>query len=380
MWIWTNIACILLQAQSQVNPDYQLQTIDPDSDFEACGAADLDNDGDLDIVCGDAWYESPDWKRHPIGLIRNVGGYRVDFADLPLDVDDDGYMDIVSCSWHDRGIFWRRNPGPALEPAPWKMTVLDQPGNMETAILSDVDADGTLDVLPNVIGRTVWYELSDGELIRHVVSEDRGGHGIGLGDVNGDGRPDLLGPEGWFEAPGDPLTMPWKHHAEWDLGAAGISIIVHDFDRDGLNDVFWGMGHDYGLNWLRQTRDETGSRAWERRVVDDSWSQAHGLVLADIDDDGHPEVVTGKRRHAHNGKDPGGNDPLIICSYGFDVERGMFKRTVLARGGQVGAGHYPVVIDIDGDDDLDIVLPGKSGLHLLRRRSRSGPGAVDSDP
>ena len=93
MWIWTNIACILLQAQSQVNPDYQLQTIDPDSDFEACGAADLDNDGDLDIVCGDAWYESPDWKRHPIGLIRNVGGYRVDFADLPLDVDDDGYMD-----------------------------------------------------------------------------------------------------------------------------------------------------------------------------------------------------------------------------------------------------------------------------------------------
>jgi hypothetical protein len=360
---------ILIQSPIDVNPDYEHEVINPDTDFEACGVADLDNDGDLDIVSGDTWYEAPDWVPHSMGLIRNIGGYRVDFADLPLDVDADGLTDVVSCSWHDRGIFWRRNPG--TDTSSWKMDVLDQPGNMETAILADVDGDKVLDVLPNVIGRTMWYELAEGGLRRHMVSEDRGGHGIGLGDVNGDGRPDLLGPDGWFEAPEDPRTGTWKHHDEWDLGAAGISIIVHDFDQDGLNDVFWGMGHDFGVNWLQQSRDENGARSWNRQQVDDSWSQAHGLVLADLDGDGIQEVITGKRRHAHNGKDPGGNDPLIICSYSFDVDQGAFKRTVLAEGGKAGAGQYPVVVDIDGDGDLDIVLPGKSGLHLLRRRARS---------
>ena len=361
----TAILVLASQSPIDVNPDYGLEVINSESDFEACGVADLDNDGDLDIVSGDTWYEAPDWTPRSIGLIRNMGGYRVDFADLPLDVDDDGFTDVVSCSWHDRGIFWRRNPGAGN--AKWKMKVLDQPGNMETAILVDVDGDGALDVLPNVMGRTLWYQLVSGTLQAHVVSENRGGHGIGLGDINGDGRPDLIGPDGWFEAPQDPATGDWKHHAEWDLGAAGISIIVHDFDHDGLSDVFWGMGHDYGLNWLQQARDETGARTWNRRKVDGSWSQAHGLVLADIDADGRMDVVTGKRRHAHNGKDPGGDDPLIVCAYAFQPQSGTFERVMLAEGGRVGAGHYPVVIDIDGDEDLDIVLPGKSGLYLLRR-------------
>ena len=362
---------MLSHATVDVNPDYELVVINSASDFEACGVADLDNDGDLDIISGDTWYAAPDWARHPIGLVRNIGGYRVDFADLPLDVDADGLTDVVSCSWHDRGIFWRRNPGG--EASNWKMEILDRPGNMETAILADVNADGAPDVLPNVMGRTIWYELKDGTLQPRMVSEDRGGHGIGLGDINGDGRPDLIGPDGWFEAPEDPTTSGWKHHDEWDLGAAGISIIVHDFDGDGLNDVFWGMGHDYGLNWLQQTRDENGTRSWNRRVVDDSWSQAHGLVLADIDADGWMDVVTGKRKHAHNGKDPGGDDPLIVCAYHYRPATGTFTRTTLVEDGEVGAGHYPVVTDIDGDEDLDIVLPGKSGLYLLRRRNIEEP-------
>ncbi|MCP4835709.1 MAG: VCBS repeat-containing protein, partial [Phycisphaera sp.] len=80
----------------EIHPDYEHIVVSKDSDFEACGVADFDRDGDLDIVCGDAWYESPSWTRRPIGLIRSVGGYRVDFADVPMDVDGDGWIDVVS--------------------------------------------------------------------------------------------------------------------------------------------------------------------------------------------------------------------------------------------------------------------------------------------
>ncbi|MHC4794897.1 MAG: FG-GAP repeat domain-containing protein [Planctomycetota bacterium] len=354
----------------EIHPDHEHVVIAADSNFEACGVADFDRDGDLDIVCGDAWYASPDWTRNHIGLIRSVGGYRVDFADVPMDVDGDGWMDVVSCSWHDRGVFWRRNPGETG--GDWKMQVIDRPGNMETAIAADVDGDGRLDFLPNTVNSTVWYSLDDGRLVPHVISPDRGGHGVGAGDVDGDGRSDILGPNGWFEAPENAREGVWRFHDEWSLGGAGISIIVHDFDGDGLADVFWGMGHDYGLFWLKQGRDDTGTRTWTRRLVDDSWSQAHGLVLVDLGGDGTSEVVTGKRRHAHNGKDPGGEDELLVCSYRFDPVEGGFAKQVLSRGGDVGAGHYPVVIDLDDDGDLDLVLPGKSGLHLLRNRRTPG--------
>lgn len=355
-----------LAAPPTVHPDWELVPIAPESDFEACGVADFDRDGDLDIASGDAWYEAPDWTRHEIGLVRNVGGYRVDFADLPVDVDGDGWIDLVSCSWHDRGIFWRRNPGESG--GRWKMTVVDQPGNMETAILADVDGDGIEDILPNVMNKVVWYSVADGTLARHDIDLQRGGHGIGLGDVDGDGRDDLLGPDGWWQAPEDRRRDPWTFHSDWSLGGAGIRILARDFDGDGDSDLVWGMGHDYGVNWLEQGRDEAGERTWKKHAIDDEWSQAHGLVEVDLDGDRLVEVVTGKRRHAHNGKDPGGEEELLVCTYTWDATKARFAREMLVRGGPVGAGHYPVVVDLDADGDLDIVLPGKSGLWLLRRR------------
>ena len=365
----TALLSLLLFGQDPATPLplYETVVINAESDFEACGVADLDSDGDLDIVSGDTWYEAPTWRRHEVSPIRAEGGYRVDFADVPLDVNGDGRLDVVSCSWHDRAVFWRENPGP--KGGVWKTHEVDRPGNMETAFSTDVDGDGALDFVPNVMGRTVWFRLHKGTLTPHVISNKRGGHGIGVGDVNGDGRADVLAPDGWFEAPEDPLAGEWTHRNEWSMGSAGISIIAHDFDGDGLTDVFWGMGHDYGLYWLKQGRDEEGARTWSRQAVDESWSQAHGLTLADLDSDGVMEVVTGKRRFAHNGKDPGGKEELIVCAYRYDRESSKFTREVLSEGGEVGTGHYPIVIDIDADGDMDVVLPGKSGLYLLRRRA-----------
>ncbi len=364
MWIAISFAADASVARP--GSEFKKIVINAKSDFEAAGVADFDGDGKLDIVSGDVWYAGPDFqKRHPIVDIARKGGYRVDFANVPLDVDGDGRVDIISCNWHERSVVWRRNPGSTGKP--WTEILVDRPGNSETAIAADVDGDGRIDFLPDVAQKTIWYRIEKGTLKGYVVSPKIGGHGIGLGDVNGDGRADILKPGGWFEAPADRLAGKWKWHGEWSLGAAGISIIAHDFTGDGLADVVWGMGHDFGRFWLEQKKTDDPAKKWVRHEIDRDWSQAHALVLTDLDGDGRVDILTGKRKFAHNGNDPGGKQDLILCLYVFDNDEKSFKRQVLHRGGNAGLGLAPVVVDIDGDGDLDFVAPGKSGLFLFRQ-------------
>lgn len=345
---------------------FDLATLNAASDFEACGVADVDGDGVLDVICGDVWYRGPDYLPRPIGEIAKEGGYRVDFANSPFDVDRDGDPDVVSCNWHRRSVLWRENPrGDDPMPEAWREHAVDEPGNMETAIEVDVDGDGKLDFLPDIAQRVVWYAIEEGRPTPHVISDSIGGHGIGCGDVNGDGRNDVLKPSGWFEAPVDRRAGEWRFHPDWNLGQVGIEMIVHDFTGDGLADLFCAMGHDYGVFWLEQTRDADAK--WARHEIDRDWSQGHALRLADLDGDGAVEVVTGKRKYAHD-HDPGAEDEMVIFAYVFDREAKAFVRHELSRGGNAGLGLAPVIADLDRDGDLDIVAPGKSGLYLLRNR------------
>mgnify|MGYP006309089333 CR=1 FL=1 len=88
-------------------------------------------------------------------------------------------------------------------------------------------------------------------------------------------------------------------------------------------------------------------------------------MLADLDGDGSDDLVTGKRYHAHNGHDPGGNDPVCVYYYTFDRSSGDWTRHVIHEGGRVGLGINTRAADIDGDGDVDLLAPGKSGLYLL---------------
>jgi hypothetical protein len=371
-------------------PKWMQHTIDGRSEFEAAGVFDVDNDGRLDIVSGDTWYQGPAWKPHHVRDVARVGTYYNCFSTLPLDVNGDGRTDFVSCSYFGKNVGWVENPGKAS--AAWTYHDVDQPGPSEAAWMVDLSGDGVPDVLPNTVNVVVWYEVvkkGDGrgfELKKHDFGNRAAGHGVGSGDVNGDGRVDLLTPKGWFEAPADPAKDTWAWHPEWQLGATGIQILARDVDGDGLSDVVYGMGHDYGLYWLRQGKGSGGERTWAKQEIDKSIASVHALMWADIDGDGRPnELVTGKRVYAHE-IEPGSTDGSVVAWYHFEPSSKEWVRHVIFQGeparnapakagdrlalrdfppGTAGTGLQMTAVDIDQDGDLDLVCPGKSGLYLF---------------
>ena len=371
-------------------PRWRQHTINGMSEFEAAGVFDVDNDGKLDIVSGNAWYCAPDWKPYPVREVARVGTYFNDFATHPLDINGDGNLDFVTCSYFGKSVGWVENPGKAG--APWTYHEVDVPGNIEASWMVDLSGDGVPDLLPNTVKVVVWYEVvkKEGgngvELKKHDLGTAAAGHGVGSGDVNGDGRVDLLTPKGWFEAPANPSRDSWAWHPDWQLGATGIQILARDVDGDGLADVVYGMGHDYGLFWLKQTKNSGGDRSWAKQTIDNSVASVHTLTWADIDGDGKAhELVSGKRVYAHE-IEPGATDGSLIAWYAFDptakswakhvIFQGESARNAPAKGadrlalkdfpaGTAGTGLQMTPIDIDRDGDLDLVCPGKSGLYLF---------------
>ena len=158
-------------------------------------------------------------------------------------------------------------------------------------------------------------------------------------------------------------------------------MYVHDVDLDGVNDIVTSMAHDYGIFWMKQTRRGDGSRSWEKKMIDDAWSQAHAMTMADLTGDGRPELITGKRLFAHNGHDPGGRETLGLYWYEKIKAGKKFEwvRHLIHYGGRVGTGMQIRVADIDGDGDLDFAVAGKRGRFLIRKPSGgSCSGKIDS--
>ncbi len=346
--------------------------IDPGS-AESCAVADVNGDGVLDIVSGENWFEGPGWTRHRFRELKYERFYLDDFAALILDVNEDGRPDVVSATWFARELAWYENPGKTG--VMWRKHVIESGSPSEFAFLVDLDNDGRArELLPQFGNKKTplaWYSVENGKFVKHAVSEQSYGHGIGAGDVNGDGRNDILTPTGWWEAPPDPKNGVWKRHedfAHFEFPHLGF-IFVHQVDGKGAPDVLTSYAHDYGILWLEQ-----GSGGnWTKHVIDDSWSQAHAVTLVDLNGDQRTDIVTGKRFHAHNGRDPGGKEPLGIYWYESLAQPGgelIWKRHVIDYGGRAGGGMQIPVVDIDKDGDLDVLAPGKGGLFLFENRTR----------
>lgn len=350
-------------------PTFCMHVLNAESRFEAVGVFNVGGDARPDIFCGGFWYEAPTWKKHFVRDVPEKGNYHYDFAAIPADLDANGTTDIISVAWHDKSIFWVENPG--CPDAEFKVHIIDQPGNMETAIAADINGDGQTDVIPCIMKSAAWYEFHRDSSAEHNVRWEKhempdmlAGEGIGAGDINGDGRCDIVGHTGWLEQPAN-AGDTWPLHTEFDLGAAGIPILVHDVDGDGDADLIWGLGHNYGLYWLEQEQDVTGRRVWSKHEIDNSWSQAHTMLLADLNNDGQQELVTGKRYHAHNGRDPGAAEPRCLYYYSFDRTARKWHRHTIQADGPAGFGLASAAADVDADGDIDVVACGKSGLYLF---------------
>ncbi|NQU12054.1 VCBS repeat-containing protein, partial [bacterium] len=248
-----------------------------DEAFESAAVFDVNNDGVPDIVSGAYWYQGPDFRRkHVVGPVRAEGEYYDDFSTIALDVNGDGYLDFITGGWWGNTLRWRENPRGDPE-KPWPEHVIAEVGNVETTRAWDIDGDGHLEILPNTPGNpeVAYYKLirdrkgkGTGQfrkVLVHRFAEGGQGHGLGCGDVGGQGRRDIVLNKGWLAAPADPAAGSWTWHEDfpdppWGW-AASVPMLVADVNGDGRNELITGNAHDYGLWWSEQQL-ANGHRAW----------------------------------------------------------------------------------------------------------------------
>jgi hypothetical protein len=376
---------------------------------EGISLLDMNGDGFPDLLSGAYWYENPGadgglWKQHQFRTVGIHNEFVSDCGEWIVDVDHDGQPDLVTTGWISNGLWWYRNPGPQVTKAGqmWQPQKIADSYDTEGGAFGDINGDGKPDLALAHYNRSgiIWVDFSGPQpRVHHLGGREQDGHGIGIADVNGDGKPDVLTPHGWFEQI-DANHDQWKWHPVWDLGDTGFPILGYDVNHDGKMDLVYGQGHGYGLYWLEQAGTPAQPK-WIRHAIDESFSQSHALLLADIDGDGVPELITGKRYRGHSGDDPGSYDPVVVYAYKFPDEAQLsaarahasetrqvtvptgkgesagamqiadpaanpvFTRFALSVNGTASAGTQFIAADLDHDGDLDLASAGKLGVHVL---------------
>jgi len=344
---------------------------------EGAAAGDFNKDGVMDVAAGPWWYEGPDYKKqhefYPVKTWKTDNEYSNNFFAFTNDFNKDGWTDIFVYGFPGADVAWFENP--QGKDGHWKKNVVHPKVDNESPQYEDVDGDGVRDVVCSVGGSLGWVNVADGKFTAISPPDtkrfQRFTHGIGVGDVNGDGKLDFLEAGGWWEQPAKLDGSMWKKH-DAKFGRGGAQMYAYDVDGDKDADVITSLeAHNHGLSWFEQT----GPDQWKEHVIIGRkpeenkygihFTQMHAVDLVDLDGDGLKDIVTGKRHFAHGSK--GDADPLAApVLYWFKLVRGAEGVDWLPYqiDDNSGVGTQVTAVDVNGDKRPDIVVGCKKGAFV----------------
>ncbi len=350
---------------------------------EGATVADLNNDGAVDLIAGPLWYEGPDFTARrelaeaPTYSVESYSRFFLTFVD---DINGDGWTDVIGIAGPngetgigDANTHWYENPGPNGFDQHWTAHLLyASAASNESPLMADVTGDGALDLV-FMTDRTLGYATRTGvpaePWVFTPISDPLFGtpyvHGLGVGDLNRDARPDIVEKSGWWEQPAEGATWV-RHSVDFSLGGAGgAQMLVFDVDADNDLDVVSSLdGHGYGLAWFEQLSadDFVPHALLPRSAAPNNFSQLHALAAADVNGDGTTDFLTGKRYYAHpsSNPDPGTNDaPVLYWFEGTRNRAAAFTPHLIHSDSGVGCSF--AVADLNGDGKNDIFTTSKRG-------------------
>jgi hypothetical protein len=377
-------------------------------------AGDINRDGHVDVVAGPFWYAGPEFtvghEFYPAKVFPTEPAPTDSMFSYVHDFNGDGWNDILVLGRvHLHQAFWYENPGteansaqpnsaqPKSEkpnsdklnsnkPAHWKKHFAFDRVQGESPPWGDVDGDGRPELVAHWENR--WgliqpnpKEPTQGWSFRPITAAgefQQFYHGTGIGDVNGDGRQDLILNEGWYEQPAKPAAE-WKRHAFRFGERGGAQMFAYDVDGDSDNDVITSLdGHGWGLAWFEQLK-EKGEATFKKHMImgtrDEeshygvAFSQPHALSTADIDGDGLQDIVVGKRYWAHGPKRD--IEPMaepVVYWFRLVREKGKVRYEPHQIDRASGVGVQITTADVDADGRPDVLTASKHGAFVFLNR------------
>ncbi|MGL4420461.1 MAG: FG-GAP repeat domain-containing protein [Gemmataceae bacterium] len=357
---------------------------------EGVAIADVNKDGEIDVFNGEYWYQAPDWTPHemrpPMDFKDGLSNYSRCFACWPGDFNKDGFPDLIVIDFPGAPCYWLENP--AGQPGHWKQHIIWHSACNETPQYADLFGTGQ-PVL--IMGTQPKGKETEGQMAYFTPTEDpkalwtmhpisepstpgkeipgtrKFSHGLGSGDVNGDGRTDVICTAGWWEQPATKSDSAWKFHAA-NFGDAVADMFAVDVDADGKNDIISTSAHKFGI-WFHKQRvnPKTTVINWEQNTLFGMLvSETHAANWVDIDGDGRKDLVTGKRWWSHGRSEPGsGWNAEIYYLRNMKQPDGIIRFAPTLIDSDSGIGTQFVVDDLNGDGLPDIISSNKKGVRVI---------------